>query len=150
MAESSDGWVGVRGGKPEVGAVASLTKTVTERDIERFSEITGDRNPLHTDKDLAEASRFGGVIVQGGITSGILNAVVAEKLPGPGTVFLSVDWDFTHPVYVGDTITGTVEVLEVREDKPICTLSTRVENQNGEVCLKGEAVTYTAALERRS
>ena len=85
------------------------------RDIELFTELTGDRNPLHYDEDAAGRSRFGGIIVQGGVTSGLLNAVVAEDLPGPGSVFLHVDWDFKAPVRPGDTITAEAEVLEARE-----------------------------------
>ena len=95
---------------PAIGAVARRSRTVSARDIELFTEITGDRNPLHYDAARAEASRFGGVIVQGGVTSGLLNAVVAEDLPGPGSVFLHVDWRFLHPVRPGDTITATVTV----------------------------------------
>jgi acyl dehydratase len=143
-----NGWTDTRHGMPEEGAVAERKKAVTEKDIELFSEMSGDYNPLHTDLAAAQASRFGGLIVQGGVTTGILNAVVAEDLPGPGSVFLSVEWKFAKPVYVGDTITGRVEVLTVREDKPFCTIRTTVENQDGEVCVSGEAVTYTAALPR--
>ena len=96
------------------GDHAELTRTVGPRDIELFTEISGDRNPLHYDEEAARASRFGEIVVQGGVTSAILNAVVAEELPGPGTVFLNVSWDFKAPVRPGDTITGRVEVLEVR------------------------------------
>jgi acyl dehydratase len=83
-----------------------MHRTVTATDIERFTEISGDRNPLHYDLDAARASRFGEIVVQGGITSAILNAVVGEQLPGPGTVFLNVNWNFTAPIRPGDTITG--------------------------------------------
>lgn len=145
---SISGWEGVRNGMPEVGGTAERDKDVSLADIELFSAMTGDRNPLHTDRAAAEASRFGGLIVQGGVTTGMLNAVVAEDLPGPGTVFLSVEWKFLKPTYVGDRITASVKVLEVREDKPICTLETRVRNQDGELCLDGRAVTYTAPLPR--
>jgi acyl dehydratase len=81
------------------------------------------------------------------VSSGLLNAVVAEKLPGPGTVFLSVAWTFRRPTYLGETVTASVTVTAVRDDKPICTLDTRVVNESGETCLEGEAVTYTAALD---
>jgi acyl dehydratase len=95
-----------------------MTRQVSAKDIELFTAISGDHNPLHYNKELAEATRFGGIIVQGGVTSAILNAVVAEKLPGPGTVFLHVDWNFRAPVRPGDRITGAVEVRKVRTDKP--------------------------------
>jgi acyl dehydratase len=143
-----NGWTETRKGMPQVGAFAERSKDITLADIELFSAMTGDRNPLHTDKAAAEASRFGGLIVQGGVTTGMLNAVVAEDLPGPGTVFMSVEWKFIKPTYVGDQITASVKVLEVREDKPFCTIETKVHNQKGELCLEGKAVTYTAGLPR--
>jgi acyl dehydratase len=131
---------------PAVGTRASRTRAITERDIELFTELTGDRNPLHYDADAAAASRFGGIIVQGGVTSGLLNAVVAEDLPGPGTVFLHVDWDFKAPVRPGDEITAEVEVLEAREDKPLTKLRTTIVNQEGRVVLDGSALVWTEPL----
>jgi acyl dehydratase len=119
---------------------------VSARDIELFTEITGDRNPLHYDEDAAAASPFGEIIVQGGVTSGILNAIVAEDLPGPGTVFLNANWDFKAPVRPGDEITGAVEILEAREDKPITRLRTTVTRGDGVVALEGTAVCFTAPL----
>ena len=130
----------------EVGAVARRTRTVTARDIELFTELTGDRNPLHYDEDLAKRTRFGGLIVQGGVTSGLLNAVVAENLPGPGSVFLQVDWRFTAPVRPGDTITAEVEVTAVRPDKPISTLRTTITKDDGTVVLDGTALVWREPL----
>jgi acyl dehydratase len=127
----------------EVGEIATRTRTVRERDIELFTELTGDRNPLHYDRELASGSRFGGIIVQGGVTSGLLNAVVAEDLPGPGSVFLHVDWDFKAPVRPGDEITAEVEILEAREDKPLTTLRTTISNQDGTIVLDGSALVWT-------
>ena len=129
-------------GIPAVGTVARRSRRLDHADIERFTEITGDRNPLHYDEAAARASRFGGIIVQGGVTSGLLNAVVAEDLPGPGTVFVHVDWSFTAPGRPGDTITAEVEVLSRREDKPIGTLRTTITNQDGTVLLDGTATVY--------
>jgi acyl dehydratase len=131
---------------PEVGDVARRTRRVQARDIELFTQITGDRNPLHYDADLAARSRFGGIIVQGGVTSGLLNAVVAEDLPGPGSVFLHVDWSFKAPVHPGDEIIAEVEALEVRVDKPISRLRTTITNQEGTVVLDGTALVYTEPL----
>ena len=133
-------------GKPEVGQRATRSRAVTARDIERFTEISGDRNPIHYDEALARASRFGGIVVQGGVTTAILNAVVAEDLPGPGTVFLNVQWSFKAPVRPGDTITGEVVVMKVRDDKPITELETRVRTADGMVVLEGTAVCYTMPL----
>jgi acyl dehydratase len=115
-------------------------------DIAAFTEMTGDRNPLHYDEALARKTRFGKLIVQGGVTSGILNAIVAEDLPGPGTVFLGVEWKFVKAVGVDETITGRVEVTEVRDDKPICRLATEVRDAAGDLCLSGSASTYTMPL----
>jgi len=130
----------------KVGATARRTREVTARDIELFTELTGDRNPLHYDEARATASRFGGIIVQGGVTTGLLNAVVAEDLPGPGTVFLRVEWDFRAPVRPGDEITAEVEVLEVRDDKPIATLRTTITNQTGTVVVDGTALVWVEPL----
>lgn len=129
-----------------MGQTASRTRAVRRSDIELFTQLTGDRNPLHYDEEAASASRFGGIIVQGGVTSGLLNAVVAEDLPGPGTVFLHVDWDFKAPVKPGDEITATVEVLEAREDKPLTRLRTTITNQEGTVVLDGSALVWTEAV----
>lgn len=130
-----------------MGQTAELTRTVGDNDIALFTEISGDRNPLHYDLDAARASRFGEIVVQGGITSAILNAVVAEELPGPGTVFLNVNWDFKAPVRPGDTITGRVEVTAARHDKPITELKTSVIRGDGTVVLDGTAVCYTMELD---
>ena len=133
-------------GKPSIGDRADRSRRVTSRDIELFTEISGDRNPIHYDRAIAAATRFGEIVVQGGVISAILNAVVAEELPGPGTVFLHCDWSFRAPVRPGDTITGSVEVLSVRDDKPITKLATKVERDDGTLVLEGEALCYTMPL----
>jgi acyl dehydratase len=137
-------------GPPEVGATAQRSRTVEAEDIARFTAISGDRNPLHYDEELAAGTVMGGLMVQGGVITAILNAVVAEDLPGPGTVFLHTDWSFRAPVRPGDVITGSVEVLEVRHDKPIATLATTVTRDDGTVSVTGTAVTYTVPLPRRT
>jgi acyl dehydratase len=142
-------WTRTIKGRPSVGGVAERTRRTSMQDVTMFSEMTGDRNPLHYDAALAARSPFGELIVQGGVTSGLLNAVVAEDLPGPGTVFLGVEWRFLKAVAVGEEITARVEVVTVRGDKPICTLATTVRNARGEVCLSGSAVTYTVPLTER-
>ena len=111
-------------------------------DIVLFTEISGDRNPIHYDAELAAASRFGGVVVQGGVTSGLLNALVAEQLPGPGSVFLEVGWRFLAPVRPGDVITAQATVTAARDDKPVTTLATQVTNQAGITVLDGTAVVW--------
>jgi acyl dehydratase len=127
---------------PQIGASVRRTRSVTDRDIELFTEISGDRNPIHYDEELARTSRFGGLVVQGGVTSGLLNALVAEQLPGPGSVFLEVSWRFLAPVRPGDEITAEATVLEARDDKPVTRLATRITNREGTTVLDGTAVVW--------
>ena len=134
---------------PRVGQVAERSRKVHATDIERFTEISGDRNPLHYDEAIAKASRFGEIIVQGGVTTAILNAVAAEELPGPGSVFLQVNWSFKAPVRPGDTITGRAEVLEVRTDKPITRIKTTVTRDDGTVVIDGDALCYTMPIAKK-
>jgi acyl dehydratase len=124
------------------GDVARRSRTVQASDIELFTAMTGDRNPIHYDPELAKASRFGGIVVQGGVTTGLLNALVAEDLPGPGSVFLEVSWRFLAPVRPGDVLTAEARVLEVRADKPVTTLGTTVRTGDGTVVVDGTAVVW--------
>jgi acyl dehydratase len=126
-----------------VGDTARRSLTVTAQHVKAYAEITGDYNPLHFDPDFASATRFGGLVAQGGITTGLLHALVAMDLPGPGTVFLSQNWKFTAPVYIGDTITAEATVARVHESKPVTQLSFRISRQDGETVLEGEAWCYT-------
>jgi len=135
-------------GRRRIGQKAQRSRKVEARDIELFTDISGDRNPLHYDEEVAKATRFGEIVVQGGVTSAILNAVVAEDLPGPGTVFLQVNWKFQAPVRPGDTITGEVGVTKSRPDKPITELQTRVIRDDGTVVLEGDAVCYTMPIKK--
>jgi acyl dehydratase len=144
----SSPWTRTVNGRPEVGATAERSRRTRAEDIRAFTEMTGDRNPLHYDSDLARRSPFGRIIVQGGVTSGLLNALVAEDLPGPGTVFLGVEWSFRKAVGIGELLTARAEVLTVRDDKPICTLATTIVNQAGDTVLSGSATTYTTPLPR--
>ena len=135
-------------GVVNVGDRASRSRLVEAEDIVRFTAMTGDRNPLHYDADVAAASRFGGIIVQGGVTTGLLNALVAEDLPGPGSVFLNVNWDFRAPTRPGDVITAEAEVISVHATKPICTMRTTITNQHGDTLVEGTAVVYREPLPR--
>src|SRR4051794_15627247 len=127
-----------------------MSRAVTVRVIELFTEMTGDRNPLHYDRAAAEASRFGGIIVQGGVTTGLLNALVAEDLPGPGSVLLHVDWRFPAPVRPGDVLTAEARVVDVRPDKPICTLATTIRTAEGTVVVDGTAVVWRDPVVQRA
>jgi acyl dehydratase len=126
-----------------VGQRARRTQTVTAREVELYAQITGDRNPLHFDADFAARTRFGRLVAQGGIASGMLNALVAMDMPGPGTVFLSQTLTYKAPTYLGDTLTAEIEVLSVKPDKPVCQLRATITNQDGTVLLEGECWTYT-------
>ena len=126
-----------------VGQKARRSLTLTADHVATFARLTGDYNPLHFDAEFAARTRFGNLLVQGGLTTGLLHALVAMDLPGPGTVFLSQQWKFTAPVYIGDTITAEAEVLSVHATKPVCRLGIAVTRQTGEAVLEGEAWCYT-------
>jgi len=125
-----------------VGQKAQRSLKLTADHVEGYARISGDRNPLHFDEAFAKRTKFGRLVVQGGLTTGLLHALVATDLPGPGTVFLSQNWKFTAPVFIGDTITAVVEVLEVHASKPVCRLAVRVTRTDGETVLEGEAWCY--------
>jgi acyl dehydratase len=126
-----------------VGQTAERSLTVTAESVRTFAALTGDYNPLHFDEAFAAGTKFGRLVAQGGLTTGILHALVAMDLPGPGTVFLSQSWKFTAPVYIGDTITAKAEVMSVHATKPVTQLRIVVTRGDGEVVLEGEAWCYT-------
>jgi acyl dehydratase len=128
---------------PALGATATWTRTFSADDVEAFAAISGDRNPLHFDPEFAESTRAGGLIVHGGLTAGLFNALVAMELPGPGSVFLHQEWDYPAPVKVGDTVTAHAEVIEARSDKPITRLRCVARLGDGTEVLRGECVVYT-------
>lgn len=126
-----------------IGQSATRTKTITDADLRAYAEITGDCNPLHFDDAFAAGTRFGRRVAQGGIVAGLLNALVAMDLPGPGTVFMNQTLTYHAPAYVGDMLTARVEVVSLKPTKPVSQLKFQVTNQNGQVILDAEAWTYT-------
>lgn len=128
---------------PELGARATWSRTFTADDVESYARITGDRNPLHFDSDFAGRTRLGGLVVQGGLTTGLFNALVAMKLPGPGSVFLHQEWDYPAPVFIGDEVVAEAEVIETRADKPITRLRCVARRSDGTEVLRGECLVYT-------
>ena len=128
---------------PAVGTRATWTRTFSAADVEAFATISGDRNPLHFDATFAERTRLGRLVVQGGLTTGLFNALVAMELPGPGSVFLHQEWDYPAPVYIGDTVTAEAEVIEARADKPITRLRCVARRDDGTEVLRGECLVYT-------
>ena len=129
--------------KPIVGQKAERSLHLTAEHVKTFAGLTGDYNPLHFDEQFAAGTKFGRLVVQGGLTTGLLHALVAMDMPGPGTVFLSQNWKFTAPVYIGDTITAEAEVMSVHASKPVTQLAIKVRRQDGETVLEGEAWCYT-------
>jgi acyl dehydratase len=124
------------------GQTATRSNTLTLEHVRKYAEISGDYNPLHFDPEFVAKTPFGRAVVHGGLTSGILNALVAEDMPGPGTVFMSMNLEFLKPVFIGDTITATATVLEVHASKPVCKLAVEVVTQDGVVVLRGETWCY--------
>lgn len=135
---------------PEPGTRAELVRTFTADDVEAFARLSGDRNPLHFDPAFAARTRVGRLVVQGGLTTGLFNTLVAMDLPGPGSVFLHQEWDYPAPVYVGETVTAEAEVLEARRDKPVTRLRCVARTQAGVEVLRGECVVYTMLPDRES
>jgi acyl dehydratase len=126
-----------------VGQKATRSITLTADHVKKFAEISGDYNPLHFDESFVSKTKFGRLVVQGGLTTGLLHALVAMDMPGPGTVFLSQNWKFTAPVFIDDRITAEATVINVHETKPVTQLEIKVTRQTGETVLEGEAWCYT-------
>jgi acyl dehydratase len=128
----------------ELGQRAYRQLTVAPEMVQAYAEITGDYNPLHFDAEFTGKTRFGRLIAQGGIVTGLLHALVAMDMPGPGSVFLSQDWSFPKPVYIGDTIRAEATVISANNRRSIARMEFRVTNQDGDEVLKGEATVYQA------
>ena len=126
-----------------VGQTARRSITLTADHVKTYAALTGDYNPLHFDEVFAAQTKFKRLVVQGGLTTGLLHALVANDLPGPGTVFLSQNWKFTAPVFIGDTITAEAQVLSLHASKPVTQLGVKITRQDGEMVLEGEAWCYT-------
>jgi acyl dehydratase len=129
----------------KIGQTATRSMTINADHVRQYAEITGDFNPLHFDQEFAAKTKFGRLVVHGGLTTGLLHALVAMEMPGPGTVFLSQDWKFPAPVFIGDTITAEAEIVSIHESKPVTHLRFTVTRQDGEKVLEGEAWCYTFA-----
>ena len=130
-----------------VGQKTARSITLTADHVKTFAALTGDYNPLHFDESFAARTKFGRLVVQGGLTTGLLHALVATDMPGPGTVFLSQNWKFTAPVFIGDTITAEAEVVTIHQSKPVTQLKVKVVRQTGETVLDGKAWCYTFSPE---
>lgn len=122
-----------------VGQTASLQKSFTEADVAAFAEISLDNNPIHLSDKYAKDTVFGRRVVHGMLTAGLISAVIANRLPGPGSIYLGQELRFTAPVFPGDTVTAQVEITELRQDKKIVKLSTTCVNQHGQAVITGLA-----------
>ena len=127
-----------------VGDSAEITKTMEQADIDAFADVTGDHNPVHVDEEFAKTTRFGRRIAHGMLTASLISSVLANKLPGEGSVYLGQTLQFVAPVFPGDEITARVTVKEIREDKPILKLETICINQRDEIVIRGEATVLAA------
>ena len=125
--------------KFNAGDTAETTRTIEQADVDAFAAVTGDHNPVHVDEAFAQQTRFGRRIAHGMLTASLISSVLANKLPGEGSVYLGQTLQFVAPVFPGDEITARVTVKDVREDKPIVKLETVCVNQRGETVIRGEA-----------
>ena len=130
----------------KIGDKAQITKQFSTEDVELFANLSQDVNPIHLDDVFAEQTRFGKRIVHGMLSASLISAVLGNQLPGHGCVYLNQEISFKEPVYIGDTITAVVEVIEIRKDKPIVTLDTICKNQDETIVITGSAVLWVPQL----
>ena len=140
--------IGKTVGELKVGDQAFFSKTITESDVSLFAGITGDFNPVHVNQTYAEKTVFKSRIAHGTLVAGLLSAVMATQLPGPGAVYISQELNFTAPVYIGDTVTAQAEILFINLDANRVNIKTTCVNQNGETVIDGIATVSPA--KRRS
>lgn len=124
----------------QVGDAAESAKTVTETDIYLYAGITGDFNPAHVNEVYAKNTFFKTRIAHGMLTAGFISAIIANQLPGPGTIYMKQDLSFLAPVRIGDTITARVEILELNTEKNRVRVKTTCSNQDGTIVLAGEGL----------
>jgi 3-hydroxybutyryl-CoA dehydratase len=135
--------------KFKLGDSAEITRTIEQTDIQAFADVTGDHNPVHVDEAFAKTTRFRQRIAHGMLTASLISAVLANKLPGEGSVYLGQTLQFVAPVFPGDRVTARVTIKEIREDKPIVKLETICTNQRDEIVIRGEATVLIHRLHRK-
>ena len=123
----------------KLGDSAEITKKIEQADVDAFADLTGDHNPVHVDEEFAKTTRFGRRIAHGMLTASLISSVLANKLPGAGSVYLGQTLKFVAPVFPGDEITARVTVKEIRDDKPVVKLETVCLTQRDEIVIRGEA-----------
>jgi 3-hydroxybutyryl-CoA dehydratase len=137
----------ILGPRLQVGQRASFSKTVTEADVSSFAGLIGDFNPIHVDAEYARKTRFGRRVAQGMLAGGLISAVLGNRLPGPGAVYLSQQIEFLAPIFIGDTITACVEILSWQPEKRLVTLRTECYNQDDRQVITGQAVLLVESAE---
>jgi len=125
-----------------VGMSASFSKTITEADLVLFAGVSGDNNAMHVNEEFAAATPFGGRIAHGMLTASVISAAIANKMPGPGTIYLGQNLRFRAPVRPGETVHATVTVTEIVVDRRRVTLST-ICRVGGTVVVEGDAIVMT-------
>ena len=123
----------------KIGQTASIQKTFSEADVTAFAGVSLDINPVHVSEGYAKNSLFGKRIVHGMLTASLISAVLGNRLPGPGTIYLGQELKFMAPVYLGDDVTAQVEIIELKPEKKIVRLNTTCVNQDGKTVVSGVA-----------
>ena len=131
--------------KLNIGDTAEITRTIEQSDVQAFADVTGDHNPIHVDESFAQTTRFGKRIAHGMLTASLISSVLANHLPGEGSIYLGQTLQFVAPVFPGDEITARVTVTEVREGRGIVKLETICTNQRKETVIRGEATVLVGA-----
>ena len=126
--------------KLQVGAKAFLSKAFSEEEVFRFAELSGDRNPLHLDREYGKISVFGYRVVHGMLVASLFSTLIGMHLPGKGSIYLGQSLTFKAPVAIDQEVTASVEIIAIREDKPIITLRTVCSDADGRILIEGEAV----------
>lgn len=124
----------------KLGMKASTSKTITETDVILFAGVSTDINPVHLDEEAAKKGIFGKRVAHGILVSGLISAVLGNKLPGPGSIYMGQELKFLAPVFIGDTVTAEVEIIELIPEKKRIKLNTTCVNQDGKVVIAGTAL----------
>ena len=130
----------------KVGDTASINRLFTGEDVRLYADLSTDHNPVHLDEDFAKQTQFGQRIVHGMLVSSLFSALLGEHLPGHGTIYMSQHIQFKAPVYLNMPVIATVEIVNIREGKPIVTLQTTCVDESGKVLVTGEAVMFVPWL----
>jgi len=124
----------------KIGDYIEWQKTFTLEDVQKFAAISGDINPVHLDADFAASTQFGKPIVHGMLAASLFSAIIANELPGPGSIYIHQSLDFKSPIFHNQQVVARVEITSIRTDKPIFELTTICSDTNGQLLIVGKAV----------